>query len=180
MKKIITTLLAIVMLSVNMVGCNVSNNENVNKPKEQTEQNSNIDTKKDEEKDTTVNTMILSDENTEIEITGVEVTKDYDGNDALIVKYNYTNKQDEPNSALMNVYMEAFQNGKQIESSAFLMNNEYNDQVDIMKGITQEDCWYTFSLVDMSEVTLFVQTDIIFGEKVEYTINLQDMNIVRK
>ena len=179
MNKKIASLLVMGMLSVYIAGCNVLTNTEVDEPKEEVELSSNTNIQA-EEKDEVVNTMVLSDEDTEIEITGVEMAKDYEGKDALIVKYNYTNKKENPNTAMMNVYMEAFQNGKEIQSIAILMNNKYNDKVFTMKGITQKDCWYTFTLSDMSEVTLFVQTDIIFGEKAEYTINLENMRIVRK
>lgn len=175
----ISSLLVVGMLSVSIVGCNNSSNTEVDEPKEQVEQSSNLSTQKEKDEEV-VDAMVLSDEYTEIEITGVEIVKDYEGKDALIVKYNYTNKREEPNSAMVNVYMKAFQNGKEIQSAAMIMNNEYNDQVDIMTGITQEDCWYTFVLEDTSEVTLFVQTNILFGEKTEYTVNLDDMTITRK
>ena len=175
----ISSLLVAGMLSVSTVGCNNSSNTEVDKPKEQVEQSSNINMQEEKE-EKVVDEMVLSDEHTEIEITGVEMAKDYEGKDALIVKYNYTNKREEANSAMINVYMQAFQNGKEIQSFPIIMNNEYNEQVDIMKGITQEDCWYTFVLEDTNEVTLFVQTNIVFGEKTEYTVRLDDMTITRK
>lgn len=172
----ISSLLVAGMLSVSTVGCNNSSNTEVDKPKEQVEQSA----KEENKKEKVVDTMLVANDDVEIEITGIELGKDYDGNDVLIVKYNFTNKGEEPTSAMMNAHMQAFQNGKEIETAIMVDGNEYNDQLDIMKGITQEDCWYTFALEDMSEVTLFVKAEWVFGDKVEYTVNLDDMTITRK
>ena len=120
----------------------------------------------------------LSNDNM-VEITGVEVVKDYDGNDALIVKYNYTNKSEKPTSAIMETVFQAFQNGKEIESCAFIENNEYNNQKDVMKDITMEDCWDTFVLEGQDEVTLFVKADWLSSNSTEYKINLVDKTITR-
>lgn len=176
----ISSLLVAGILSVSTVGCNNSSNTEVDKPKEQVEQSAKEENKEENKEEKVVDTMLVANDDVEIKITGIELGKDYEGKDVLIVKYNFTNNGEEPTSAMMNAHMQAFQNGKEIETAIMVDGNEYNDQLDIMKGITQEDCWYTFALEDMSEVTLFVKAEWVFGDKVEYTVNLDDMTITRK
>ncbi len=69
-----------------------------------------------------------------VEISGYELTEDYDGNPAVLISYTFTNNSDESTSAMVSLSCRAFQNGIQLDS-AFIYNHEKYDSGDSMKDI---------------------------------------------
>ena len=181
--KLISIMAVAITSASLLVGCNESDTGSKENTNDKAQVEENLVEEKSEEKVeenlVDASNMVVESGDNIVEITGVEVVKDYDGNDALIVKYNYTNKGEEPTSAIMETVFQAFQNGKEIESCAFIENNEYNSQKDVMKDITMEDCWGTFVLEGEDEVTLFVSADWLSSNSTEYKINLVDKTITK-
>lgn len=67
-----------------------------------------------------------------------EMAEDYDGNPAIIVYFDYTNKKDDASSAQMTFYTQIFQNGVECEMGFYPDENEAieNASKDIQKGTT--------------------------------------------
>ena len=82
------------------------------------------------------------------------VTKDYDGNDALIVHYEFTNNSEETTHAAAAIYVEAFQDGVQLDIP--FMMDDYggdNEWKDIRPGTTI-DVYSAFELTSTSTVEI--------------------------
>ena len=74
-----------------------------------------------------------------IKFTGFELAKDYEDNDALLVRYEFTNNSEDTTSAGVALYVKAFQNGVELEH-AFL-TEDYgadNEMKEIRPGTTLE------------------------------------------
>lgn len=83
------------------------------------------------------------------------VVQDYEGNDALLVNYSFTNNSEETTSALIGVYLKAFQDGVQLEI-ATVMGRDYDEQKEIRPGVTMETCQAAFLLNSNSPVEVEV------------------------
>lgn len=98
--------------------------------------------------------LVIDGETATIEITNIKKVKDWDGNNAITIEYSFTNKQEEPTCGLVGAAFEVFQNGKSMES-ACVDDTEFNEQVDLMQGMTQEKCRAYYVVEDDSIVTLY-------------------------
>lgn len=157
MKKKLLTLLLATALVCSFIGCGGSD-ESSKKEDKKTE--SSKPAKKDEEKQKTGKVDKIALDNKEGTLTYVkhEVTKDYDGKPAIMIYFDYTNKQDEASSAQMTFYPQAFQNGVECEMAMSLEDNEalQNTSKDIQKGTTINIA-FIYSLQDTTKpVTLKV------------------------
>lgn len=156
MKKRILTLLLATTLVFSFAGCGGSDTEK----KEDTKTESSKPAKKDEGKQKTGKVDKIALDNKEGTLTYVkhEVTKDYDGNPAIMIYFDYTNKQEEASSAQMTFYPQVFQNGVECEMAMSLEDNEAlsNTSKDIQKGTTLNIA-FIYNLQDTSKpVTLKV------------------------
>lgn len=73
-----------------------------------------------------------------VKITGHRLLKDYEGKDALIVQYDFTNNGTEAACAMWDIYVKAFQDGIEMET-AFIMDDSYlggNADKEIKPGVT--------------------------------------------
>lgn len=73
-----------------------------------------------------------------VRVTGYQLIKDYEGKDAIVLDYEFTNNGEEATSALYALYFKLFQNGIQLEH-AFVVDDNYdseNDSKDIKTGVT--------------------------------------------
>ena len=93
-----------------------------------------------EEMSTMVDEINLDNEEGTLKYTGFELSTDYDGRNAIIVYYDYTNKMDESSMSQMTFYTQAFQNGVECETTwtAFVGDNEAidNNSKEVQKGTT--------------------------------------------
>ena len=95
-----------------------------------------------------------------ITYTRHEITKDYNGNDCLVIYYNYTNKRSKECSAMGNsAYIQLYQDGIQ-KDHATLPYERKNDAADnkyrnVMTGTTIEVA-EVFELDNRNEVTLVI------------------------
>lgn len=82
------------------------------------------------------------------------VAKDYDGNDALIVHYQFTNNSEETTNAAASIYVEVFQDGVQLDTA--IMSEDYggdNEWKDIRPGTTI-DVYCAYELTSTSAVEI--------------------------
>ena len=66
-----------------------------------------------------------------IDIGGFELSKDYNGNPAIIISYTYTNNSDKAQSAMVAITERAFQNGVGLESAYFGIDSEVDTSLDM-------------------------------------------------
>ena len=70
-----------------------------------------------------------------VEIKGAKLCKDYDGNNAIMITYSWTNNSDETTSPMGSMMEEAFQDGVQLDTA--IVDFEYNDGLtDVRPGTT--------------------------------------------
>ncbi len=90
--------------------------------------------------------------------TSHEIAQDYDGNPAIRIYFDYTNKKDEPSMAQMTFYPQVFQNGVECDMAFSMEQNEAqsNATKNIQTGTTLNVAFiYTLSDVE-NPVTLVV------------------------
>ena len=90
-----------------------------------------------------------------IKFADYKTGKDFGGEPCLFVYYDYTNKGDAPSSAIVDVSLQAYQNGTLCETAIPAENEEAIDHYmdEIKPGKTIRVC-QVFSLQDQSDVTL--------------------------
>lgn len=70
-----------------------------------------------------------------VEIKGAKLCKDYEGNNAIMITYSWTNNSDETTSPMGSMMEEAFQDGVQLDAA--IVDFEYNDGLtDVRPGTT--------------------------------------------
>ena len=70
-----------------------------------------------------------------VEIKGAKLCKDYEGNNAIMITYSWTNNSDETTSPMGSMVEEAFQDGVQLDAA--IVDFEYNDGLtDVRPGTT--------------------------------------------
>lgn len=138
-------------------------NENV-EPKSSAFQN-NKDTA-DKTEDKSNDKIIDADfDNFSIKYVSHEVSTDYGGNPCLIVYFDFTNNKDDPTSASMSIYSQAFQNGVECDL-AFVTNNDYIDNAskNIQKGTTIR-VGTARKISDMSDIDITIKEAFSFSDK---------------
>ena len=150
MKKIITFILALVMI-MSMVACSSTANEDpIPSTPVETPITEDIPTVSKEPVETpnedSTNEYI-------VEITGCTVTEDYEGNPALVVLMTWTNNSDETASYAWTLNADAYQDGVGLEFG-ILLNSDYSDMsnakmTEIKPGVSLEVA-EVFSLRDTS------------------------------
>lgn len=98
-----------------------------------------------------------------VALTGCEFNTDYDGNDIIVVTYDFTNNSEETISPLVGVYIQAFQDGIELENG-FVMDAAVCDlgieQKDVKPGATLTGCQTCFVLTSESPVEIEVSNII--------------------
>lgn len=70
-----------------------------------------------------------------VEIKGAKLCKDYEGNNAIMITYSWTNNSEETTSPMGSMMDEAFQDGVQLDAA--IVDFEYNDGLtDVRPGTT--------------------------------------------
>ena len=70
-----------------------------------------------------------------VEIKGAKLCKDYEGNNAIMITYSWTNNSEETTSPMGSMMDEAFQDGVQLDAA--IVDFEYNDgMTDVRPGTT--------------------------------------------
>lgn len=110
-----------------------------------------------------------------VKITGHRLLKDYEGKDALVLQYDFTNNSTESASAMWALYAKAFQDGIEMET-AFILDDSYlggNADKEIKPGVTIS-CETAFVLSNLlSPVEIEVTELISFSDDmVTATINI--------
>lgn len=99
-------------------------------------------------------------EDSRIVYTGFKIKKDYDGNNCLVLYYDFTNKDSEPQSAIWADYgITIFQNGVQCDT-AFVWEDRDNSMDNYSKEVTQGttlNVACSYELQDMSDVSIRIE-----------------------
>lgn len=112
-----------------------------------------------------------------VQFTGFSLAKDYEGNDAIIVTYDFTNNSEETTSAMTALVIRAYQDGVQL-SSAILMDapdgyDAESEMKNIKNGATLS-CQTAFVLSSTSS-PVEVEAEELFSfsdDQVTYTCTL--------
>lgn len=109
-------------------------------------------------------TINMNNEKFSIHYTQHKVAKDFGGNPCLLVYYDYTNNSTAASSAMVDVSLQAFQNGESLSAAIPESNEDAIDQFmsEIQPGQTVNVC-QAFSLNDKSDVTLQAGEAFSFG-----------------
>ncbi len=164
MKKFLSLLLALIM-ALSLVACG----SNANTPTPDDKNTPTNEQAKDESKGK------LGDY--AVQFTGFSLAKDYEGNDAIIVTYDFTNNSEEATSAMTALVIRAYQDGVQL-SSAILMDapdgyDAENEMKNIKTGATLA-CQTSFVLSSTSS-PVEVEAEELFSfsdDQVTYTCTL--------
>ena len=94
-----------------------------------------------------------------VALTGYAFNTDYDGNNIVVVTYDFTNNSEETISPLVGIYIQAFQDGIELEHG-FVMDTAVCDvgieQKDVKPGATLTGCQTCFVLTSESPVEIEV------------------------
>lgn len=113
-----------------------------------------------------------------VTLSDYKIVQDYDGNDVLIVTYDYTNNSSEPTAFDIAFITHAYQNGVEVEKCymSYSIEDDYDSSLqsaNIQPGVTSsvQEAYY---VTDMStpiqlEVGLFLSFE---DDQVEFTVNL--------
>lgn len=118
----------------------------------------------------------LETEKFSIHYTNHIIGKDFGGEPCLLVYYDYTNTGDSASSAMIDVNIQAYQNGEICETAIPEENEQEMDNymTEIQPGNTVRVC-QSFSIKDKSDVTLQASESFLFngGETTTQLLKLQ-------
>lgn len=108
----------------------------------------------------TVEKINLDNSEGTLTYTNYELTTDYEGNPAILVYYDYTNKKEETSYAQMTFYPQAFQNGVECDLAILMDDNEAysNASKEITTGTTINVA-FAYSLQDTTNPVTIEVTD---------------------
>lgn len=98
-------------------------------------------------------------------ITGMEVGKDYEGKDALLVHYTFTNNSEETTSAGVALILKAFQNGVQLETAIVTDVEGVDNTLKEIRPGASIDVTEAFELTDTTTVELELTELISFSDE---------------
>ena len=109
-------------------------------------------------------TIDMTTEKFSIHYTRHTVEKDFAGNPCLLVYYDYTNNGATASSPMVDINLQAYQNGASLDAAIPETNDDAIDQFmsEIQPGQTASVC-QAFSITDMSDVTLQAGDAFSFG-----------------
>lgn len=116
----------------------------------------------------------------EAEITNMEIMQDYDGDNAIVITYNFTNNGEESESFSWAFTEKLFQDGVQLEYAAIFVSEDSYDTLDedlsteIQPGNTLE-VKSTYKLNDMENPVNLELTDLYGEEKFEKEIDITQL-----
>lgn len=153
MKKFFATLMAALMIGAMLTACGGSDASDQETTKESATKQEQTEQKSSDEGDIG---------NYYVKLLDAEVTKDYEGNPAIRVSYEFTNNDEEATMADIATPMQAYQDGVQLEL-AFIADEdkEYNNgTLNVKKGATLKCAQYFTLTSDTSDVEVEV-SDIL-------------------
>ena len=164
MKKKVLVVMMAACLALGMTACGGGDSDKKEEKKtEDSKKDKDKEDSKDEEKETKVEAINIDNSDASVVFSRFELTKDYEGADALRVYFTYTNKSDETKSGLMATSVKLFQNGVECESAISSMDDQNEAQDNIMKEIMKDNSLeiaYLFKLQDVTTPVLLKVTDL--------------------
>ena len=127
MKKL-ATLFAILTLALGLVACGSSSSDKPAQTPDSSQQQTDAASEAD-------NNGALG--NYAVQFTGFTLTKDYQGQDAVIISFDFTNNDENATSAMVALQIEAYQDGIELESAILTDAPEGYDSESEMKNIKQ-------------------------------------------
>lgn len=108
-----------------------------------------------------------------IKFTGASLAKDYEGNDVIVISYDFTNNGEEATSAMVSLYIQAFQDGVELDAAYGISGDDGysadNSMKDLQTGATL-NCQSAFVLTSTSPVEVEASPAFSFSEDmVTYT-----------
>ena len=169
MKKKLLTIFLMAVLTLSIVACGDSG-ESENSNGAETTTGSKSEATEEPKDDGVIN---FEDGDYKVVYTKHEIGEDYEGNPCLLFYYEYTNNGEEASNALVDAYIQCFQNGVECEVAVLFDENEgiNNSMKDVQPGVSIEAC-NAYVLTDMSDVTIEA-SNIITDEKDVQTITLE-------
>lgn len=108
----------------------------------------------------TVEKINLDNSEGTLTYTNYELTTDYEGNPAILVYYDYTNKKAETSYAQMTFYPQAFQNGVECDLAILMDDNEaYNNASKEITTGTTINIAFAYALQDTTSPVTIEVTD---------------------
>lgn len=98
----------------------------------------------------------------EITVNSIKKGKDYEGNDAIIINYNWTNNSEETTNWMFSITTQVFQNGEELDS-AIISGSDNKGMKDIRPGTTLEGIEDAFKVNDESEIELEITEAFSFN-----------------
>lgn len=130
----------------------------------------------DKKDENNTGTIDIKFDSFEIVYDGYEISKDYEGNDCVVIYYYFTNYREEPTSAVAESYIKCFQNGVQCDSTvlSYGTNEHYENQSrQITKGTTLK-CANAYNISSLDDVYVTAQEVFsLTGENDDMTIKLK-------
>ena len=112
-----------------------------------------------------------------VKFTDAVLATDYEGHDAIVISYDYTNNDEDAASAMVALYIKAFQDGVELEHAYGIQGVEYNsdnETKDLKTGATL-NCQTAFVLTSASPVEVEATAAFSFSsDKVTYTYQITE------
>ena len=136
-----------------------SNNKGAEtKPSTSSSQNKDSATKPSTPPSTTTSNSNLGNYN--VIIDSCRIAKDYEGNDVVIVKYKFTNNDDEPASFMWSLDDSVFQNGIELNRSYFLDNSANYSSENMSKEIKTGVSLYIEVAYELNDSTTDIEVEV--------------------
>ena len=116
--------------------------------------------------------MSISEDGVTLTYTSHKVAKDYEGNDCVILYFDFINESDENKSPLSSTMFRVFQHGKEIDMAVVMDDTAVHDHMTtIMPGADPLPFGVAYGITDLTDIT--VDAYIIGHDPIEFTLSLE-------
>ena len=116
--------------------------------------------------------MSISEDGVTLTYTSHKVAKDYEGNDCVILYFDFINESDENKSPLSSTMFRVFQHGKEIDMAVVMDDTAVHDRMTtIMPGADPLPFGVAYGITDLTDIT--VDAYIIGHDPIEFTLSLE-------
>lgn len=116
--------------------------------------------------------MSMSEDGVTLTYTSHKVAKDYEGNDCVILYFDFINESDENKSPLSSTMFRVFQHGKEIDMAVVMDDTAVHDHMTtIMPGADPLPFGVAYGITDLTDIT--VDAYIIGHDPIEFTLSLE-------
>jgi len=114
--------------------------------------------------------------------TGAYITKDYDGDDAIVIPFTFTNNSDETQSFMWAMFYTAMQGGTELEVSTIFVSADSYDTLsddtftDVAPGASQ-DLALTYKLNNLTDQVVIEFSNLLESSTDELTIDVANLQV---